>query len=217
METGLWGLREGAPESLTDRVETAIVNFLQGHADPDYMEIEAEAYRESRGLLTPSIGIISAVLDSYAAEQNGHWTLRVEDTAPRREQDLRTIETIIAATGKRLKYKSRRDGNWLFWEENGRSKWAFTVLATARVAQATAQKPLTVDECVLVVPGGRAALIAYKAQRDPVLAERLRDCRMVKYRLWRALAEVPILTRDTFEEQLSSDPIERARGQMIMF
>jgi hypothetical protein len=60
-------------------------------------------------------------------------------------------------------------------------------------------------------------LIAYKAQRDPVLVERLRDCRMVKYRLWRALAEVPILTRDTFEEQLSSDPIERARGQMIMF
>jgi hypothetical protein len=40
---------------------------------------------------------------------------------------------------------------------------------------------------------------------------------VAKYRLWRALAEASILTRETFEEQLSSDPIERARGQMIMF
>jgi hypothetical protein len=35
--------------------------------------------------------------------------------------------------------------------------------------------------------------------------------------LWRALAEVQILTRQSFEEQLASDPIEHARGQMMMF
>jgi len=29
--------------------------------------------------------------------------------------------------------------------------------------------------------------------------------------------EVPILTRETFGEQISGDPVEQAKGQMMMF
>jgi len=68
-----------------------------------------------------------------------------------------------------------------------------------------------------VIPGGRAGLVAYKAQRDPALAERLKAYRMIKYRLLRALSELPILTRETFEEQITSDPVEQSKGQMMMF
>lgn len=217
IETGLWGSREAAVESLTDRVETAMVDFLQTHPNRDMLEIEAEVYPQLRGLLTPSKGIISAVLNSYAEEQNSRWTLRAEDAAARRQQERGNIEAMIDAAGRRLKYESQRKRQWCLWEENGRPKWAFTVLTSARVAQAVAERPLSLEQCVLVIPGSRAALIAYKAQRDPVLAEWLKDCRVAKYRLWRALAEASILTRETFEEQLSSDPIERARGQMILF
>jgi hypothetical protein len=40
----------------------------------------------------------------------------------------------------------------------------------------------------------------------------------VKYRLLRALLELPILTRETFEEQIASDPVEQqSSGQMMMF
>jgi hypothetical protein len=39
----------------------------------------------------------------------------------------------------------------------------------------------------------------------------------VKYRLLRTLLEVPILTRETFEEQIASDPVEKSSGQMMMF
>jgi hypothetical protein len=60
-------------------------------------------------------------------------------------------------------------------------------------------------------------LIAYKEQRDPALAERMQPYRLAKYRLWRTLSDVPILTRETFEEQVSGDPVEQAKGQMIMF
>jgi hypothetical protein len=49
------------------------------------------------------------------------------------------------------------------------------------------------------------------------LAEQIKSYRMVKYRLWRALSEVPILTRETFEEQIASDPVEQTKGQMMMF
>jgi uncharacterized membrane protein YpjA len=68
-----------------------------------------------------------------------------------------------------------------------------------------------------VIPGGRASLIAYKAQRNPELAERLMAYRLAKYRMWRAIAEIPVLTRETYAEQLASDPVERAQGQMTMF
>jgi hypothetical protein len=33
----------------------------------------------------------------------------------------------------------------------------------------------------------------------------------------RALVEVPVLTRETFEEQIASDPLEKSILQMMMF
>jgi hypothetical protein len=35
--------------------------------------------------------------------------------------------------------------------------------------------------------------------------------------LLRTLAEAPALTREMFEEQLTSDPLEKPRLQMLMF
>ena len=73
------------------------------------------------------------------------------------------------------------------------------------------------EQTVIVIPGGRAALAAYKLDRDPALRERLKKYRLVKYRLIRSLLDLPILTRETFEEQIASDPVEKAVGQMMMF
>ena len=54
--------------------------------------------------------------------------------------------------------------------------------------------------------------------RDPSLATHIKKYRVVKYRLIRALIEVPVLTRETFEEQIASDPVEESStGQMMMF
>jgi hypothetical protein len=218
IETGLWGLHEATEaESLTDRAEEIIVRFLQANPRCRQLEVEQAVYGELRGLLTPSMGIMAAILHSYALEEGADWTLRAEDTTASRQQDLRTIQSIIEATGRRLNYKTRLQERWLVWEENGMPMRAFTVRASARVANAMAQNPLPLEECVLVLPGGRAGLIDYKAQRDPAFAERLKLYRLAKYRLWRALREASILTRETFQEQLASDPIERSHGQMIMF
>jgi hypothetical protein len=68
-----------------------------------------------------------------------------------------------------------------------------------------------------VIPGGRAGLIQYKAQRDPSLAARIKNYRLVKYRLLRTLFEVPVLTRETFNEQIVSDPLEKSKSQMMVF
>jgi hypothetical protein len=217
-ETGLWGLTSApAVDSLTDGVEMAIVNYLQKSPDCIYLEIENELYRHFTGLLTPSKRIIYAVLNSYAEREDGKWKLRREDVASARINDLKSMSAIIETIGRRLKYGFHKQDKWLVWDDNGKPGRVFYLLASALVRRAIDDNPYPPEQSILVIPGGRAALIAYKEERDPVLAERMQPYRLVKYRSWRSLSEVPILTRATFEEQISGDPVEQAKGQMMMF
>jgi hypothetical protein len=103
------------------------------------------------------------------------------------------------------------------WEEGEKTYYVFYVLASALVGRAISETSHPPEHTVIVIPGGRAALAAYKAQRDPALAARLKPYRVVKYRLLRTLIEVPVLTRETFEEQIASDPLEKSKSQMLMF
>lgn len=218
LEAGLWGLKDRQKaESLADRVEIAIVNYLQKNPDSIYLEIENELYHRFPGLLTPSKGIIYAVLSSYAEKHGANWRLRAEDIAATRQNDVRVMGRLVEAVGKRLRYETRKQDKWLIWEEQRQPVRVFYILASALAGRAIASNPDPATPGILVVPGGRAALIAYKQQRDPDLAGRMEDYRVVKYRLWRALSDVSILTRETFEEQLSTDPVRQAEGQMMMF
>jgi hypothetical protein len=93
----------------------------------------------------------------------------------------------------------------------------FTILASALIRRALANLSHPIGETVLVIPGGRAALVVYKTQRDPLLAAHTKAVQVVKYRLLRTLANLPVLTREMFEEQVTGDPLERSKPQMMMF
>src|SRR6202142_3566335 len=218
VETGLWGLRgQSREENLAYRLEVAVVTFLQKNPGSIFLEIEDDLYPRFPGLLTPSKGMIYAVLNSYAQKDGASWKLRAEDIAVARRAELNKMTALIDSIGKRLKYQARRRDKWLIWEEKSKIVHVFSVLASALVGRAITEIPYLPEQTLLVIPGGRAALVAYKVQRDPALAERLKSYRLVKYRLLRSLAEVPILTRETFEEQIASDPVEQIKGQMMMF
>jgi len=201
-------------ESLSDRVEVAIVTYLQKNPNIIYLEIENELYPRFTGLFTPSKGLIYAILNSYAEREAGNWKLRAEDAASARREELNTMHALIETIGKRLGYTTRKVDRLLHWEENGKSVRTFNVLASALLGRALQD---AAPSTIIVIPGGRAALAAYKQERDPSLATQLKKHRLVKYRLLRSLLEVPILTRETFEEQIASDPIEKSTGQMMMF
>ncbi len=218
VEAGLWGLRNGYPvESLPDRVEIAIVNYLQKNPNCIYLEIEGELYDRFRGLLTPSKALIYAVLSSYAEKHGANWSLRPEDLTSARQNDVRVMSALTELIGDRLGYETRKQDKWWIWQEHHESVREFYTLASALVGRVIAANPDPSLPAAMVVPGGRAALIAYKEQRDPGLAEKMKAYRVIKYRLWRALSELPILTRETFDEQLSSDPVRKAEGQLMMF
>jgi hypothetical protein len=241
VDTGLWGLageserahlpRAQVPgsttppndggsaqrESLSDRVEIEIVTFLQKHPDSIYREIEQDLYPRFPGLLTPSMGMIYAVLTSYAQKDNAEWKLRPEDVAAARRNELNNITSLIEAIGRRLGYSTRKQEKNYLWEQNGTVERTFYILASALLGRALAETPFPPEQTIIVIPGGRAALAAYKAQRDPSLAARLKKVQVVKYRLLRTLIELPVLTRETFEEQIAGDPLEKSKSQLMMF
>ncbi len=219
VETGLWGLHEPDPpiDSLSDRAEMAIVTFLQKHPDCLYIEIEEDLYPRLPGLLTPSKGLIYQVLNSYSKRAGGAWRLRQEDAPSNRREELKQMAVLVESIGTRLGYVTRKENSTLVWEENGMTERVFHLLASALIRRTVAANSHPAEKCVLVLPGGRAALAAYKQQRDPGLAERLHGWRILKFRLLRALADIPVLNRQTFEEQIASDPVEQAKGQMMMF
>jgi hypothetical protein len=212
----MWGLNLAATrdESLADRVEIALVTFLQNNPDSIFIEIENELNPRFPGLLTPSKGLIYAVLDSYAEKDGARWKLRAEDVASARRDEMNNILRLLEVVGQRLEYETHRADKSILWEEHGKTMRSFFVLASALVGRALENAD---DQTVIVIPGGRAALAAYKQERNPALATRLKRHKVVKYRLVRALHEVPILTRESFEEQIASDPVERIKGQMMMF
>ncbi|NUQ84331.1 MAG: hypothetical protein HUU11_06435 [Anaerolineales bacterium] len=210
--------RNDMNDSLSDRIEIAIVTFLQKNPDSIYLEIEDHLYPQFPGLLTPSKGMIYAVLDSYAQRDGAAWRLRPEDVAAARRSELTTITAMLEAVGKRLNYVTRKqDKNYLWEDGTNNVVRAFYILASALIGRAMSETPYPPEKTIVVIPGGRAGLIQYKAGRDPSLAARMKNYRIVKYRLLRALFEVPVLTRETFEEQIASDPLEKSRSQMMMF
>lgn len=219
VDTGLWGNADFSQryESLADRVEVAIVTFLQKKPDSIYLEIENNLYPRFAGLLTPSKAMIYAVLDSYAEREGASMKLRAEDVASARRNERDTIIPMLELVGKRLGYSTNLADKNHVWAENNSVQFAFYVLASALVGRAMDETPYAPEQTILVIPGGRASLIAYKAGRDPALAARLKNYRLLKYRLLRAMLEVPVLTREMFEEQIANDPLEKSKSQMMMF
>ena len=204
-------------DSLSDRTEIAIVTFLQKNPNRIYLEIEDDLYPRFPGLLTPSKGMIYSVLNSYAERIEGAWALRPEDVASARRDELKKIAATIESIGTRLGYSTRRQDRNYLWQEKDQILYVFHILASALLGRALAETPYTPEQTIIVIPGGRASLVAYKTQRDPALAERLKNYRLVKYRFLRTLLDRPGLTREIFDQQLASDPLERSRAQIIMF
>ncbi|HEX9595614.1 MAG TPA: hypothetical protein VF982_01950, partial [Anaerolineales bacterium] len=220
LEIGLWDLKEGEEraEPLADRVERSVVTFLQKNPASTLLELERGIYPEFPGLLTPSKALVGAVLESYGEEQAGRWRMRDEDRAALRRDELEMMARLIETIGERLEYKVGQPAqNICIWKEKRKVVRVFYLLASAVTGHILDSNRYPVEKCLLVLPGGRASLLAYKETRDPRLRKRLEGWSILKFRLLRSLADIPVLNRQTFEEQLISDPVEQTQGQMMMF
>jgi hypothetical protein len=235
-ESGYWGLAEPGEEFVvfSDRVEIAIVRFLGAHPGCTLDEIDAELYGKFPGLLTPPLALVAAALESYATQEGtldpalelvpsagakpGGWRLREEDAPSSRRAEIAELQKLLLKLGKRLDFHVlRQEGGLVVWEQGLDTALAFFVQASAVTERVLRESKYPAEKTVLVIPGGRAGLLAYKLRRDPYLSERIQGWRFLKFRHLRQLSEAALLSRESWDEQLVSDPIESSSGQMLMF
>jgi len=220
-ETGLWGLEEWDPEteSLPDRVEVSVVRSLNKSPGETMRALETAINAEFPGLLTPSLGLLRAVLASYAVESNGQLQLRQEDLPSSRRADLESAAEALTILGTQLGFNLERKESpyrLILWQDKRKTAYAFYLVASAIAGKIMRQNPYQPERSILVIPGGRAGLLAYKLERDPDLRRLAERWRVVKFRALRRLTGITDLNREQFEKEIAGDPIE-APEQMKLF
>jgi len=207
---------------LADAVEKTVVSTLLRRNGLAESEILQTVYRTFPGLLTPRRALIHAILESYGEShpETGQWTLRSQDQPASRHADLDSVKTALQSLGEQLGYRVLGD-NPLLWQRKPDEaiEYAFYRLASAMISRFLTQPQANVRHHVLVLPGGRAGLLAYKIQRDSRLASALQHgWHVLKFRHLRHLASQSDLTHEVWTALLDSDPpLWRETAQMSMF
>jgi hypothetical protein len=214
-ESGLyWLVEEVDTTPLADRVERLVLDVLLQGRELSSLEVDRRVCDELTGLLTPDRRLVQACLRSYGVQSSdsGLWRLRAEDSPTQRTADLLEIHDLLVGLGSRLGFQVR-EGELVEWcGAGGGPLYAFTVIATGSPAEAGKRVP---GGYCLVIPGGRASLLAEKARRNPILRRWLDDgVRVIKFRHVRRLVAETTLTQANFEDRLAIDPPEHQDPQM---
>jgi hypothetical protein len=217
MESGLYWLVDpsGASPPLADRVEELVLETLRQEVPLSTTEVDERICQALPGLLTPDQRLVLTCLRSYAVEdaREGIWRLRPEDEREARTRDCREINRLLAELGARLGFVVQFKEPLAWYSNEGLPIFEFQVMETAAFGAALAVediRPLT-----LVLPGGRAALVAEKARRDPRLRAWLQDgIRVIKFRHVRRLVGEITLSQENLLERLAIDPPEHSDPQL---
>jgi hypothetical protein len=212
IESGLWGLARWEPaDTLADLVEIALVQHLEKHPGASLRALETALNTAFPGLLTPPPDLLEAILASYAVPADGLWSLRAEDSPAIRRQDLDEVMASLGALAARLGYAStgeEKPVRRVLWMEGGQTRCIFPVIASAVTGKLLRLPAETAVRRVLVLPGSRAGLLAYKLGRDPSLRSAAEGVQVLKFRQLRRIAALDDLDRARWELELSGDPLE---------
>jgi hypothetical protein len=214
-------------ESLTDRVEGLVWKLLRQQSTWSLEELINAVYARFPGPLTPDLALVRVCVESYSVQEEDDQGLhmlrsRPEDDPQQRTTELKTLRENLVDLGQRMGFKVRRKGHWdVRWQEEDRDVYAFAISATARLAPhlLAGQTAEGAQRC-LVVPGGRAQLIALKLQRDPRLARAVEadKWQFIKFRHLRRLIAKEELDRHALKTVLGLDPIaEQEAAQIPLF
>jgi hypothetical protein len=197
---------------LADRVEETILQLLQKKPEWTREQLEAEIYTLYTGPQTPEPELVNICINAYTITNlNNTLSLRPEDTPKTRRSELRESRNKIEQLGMQLGFSvARRLNSDIVWKEPQKVPYLFRFTSTALLTShlLNAARMHTSERRCLVLPGGRASLVALKLRRDPRLQQAiLRDHWVfIKFRhLRRMLAEIK--HRGEIDFYLGLDPI----------
>ncbi len=209
-ETGLWGLSswQDAAMPLPDRVEEAIVNLLIHRSPLPIPDLLRRLSTLFPALLTPSWGLVQAILASYAELTDDGWSLRPADYPAARRTELQQLAEHLQDLGDRLEYHTRSlHERALLWESGEDTVYAFHLKASTVLAGVLSSSSPP-ERTVILLPEERLPLLRYKLDRDPSLADRFR-ARVLPFQTVRAFVQRTFVDRETFEAHLISFPASR--------
>lgn len=217
MEVGQWWLHDSANTAppLSDRIEIALVRYLLEHPASTLVQIDTAlcvAFPTEKSVpITPNPKLIHVCLESYGKQDppnSGYWHIREEDSPEVRRDEHQVITYLLEQIGSCLGFFPDGQKPLLWREKNGEIKYVFHVITSAVFGEIILAGEYPAPQSWIVLPGGRANLVAYKLRRDPRLSQVIEEgWRFIKFRHVRWLAENPLLQLDLLEEQLALDPL----------
>ncbi len=222
IEVGMWALAKPPPVelSLSDRVERTVEQYLRDHPACTAEELDQAVCQAFPGPSTPDRRLVQMCLESYGEpleEQPMRWRLRSEDEPTHREADLAEVRALLITLGERLGFQSEGELP-LIWREEARPVYAFYPITSASVDRWLLAYERPAPFCCVVLPGGRANLLSLKLRRNPRLERAAASgWHFIKFRNLRRIADLPLLTRESWIEQIQIDPPESKITQMDMF
>jgi hypothetical protein len=229
LEVGRWWLRSDDLEvelPLADRVEMELVRFLLKHPGATLQELDEAVCAVFPGLFTPDRDLILTCIASYGQEDppgSGRWRLRPEDAPKGRRKDLVEMAALMRQIAARLGFTAEGRSPFTWKDGSGTVQYTGYITASAVLGeivfgQEAARLDVPPGRGLIVLPGGRANLAAYKLASDPRLNQAVRaGWRFVKYRQLRWLAENPSLSPGTFAELLALDSLSYDAPQLRLF
>ncbi|TFH38129.1 MAG: hypothetical protein E4G99_00305 [Anaerolineales bacterium] len=215
-ESGSYWFAQPTPtdDPLFDRVERMILGLLRTVDAIGEVELDMRVCEAFPGIATPDRRLIMACLNSYGQPRgDGLWTLRPEDYAEARLADCQEVFHLLCQLGESLGYSVSRTEPLYWFRPDGTSAYTFRVSEMA----SWGWERMDFDERTLtmVIPGGRAVLLAEKARRDLRVRTWMQTPgRVLKFRHVRRLVTEPDLTAEGFAERIAIDPPEHQDPQM---
>lgn len=225
LESGWWWLKR-PPDGLTslaDRIEECVVTELRKGKPVRLRVLEQNLRKNMKPLLCQIETYLQHLLASYADEEpkgSGDWLVKVNENRTLRLSDIKTMNDLIGKIGTRLGFQLKETTDGVAWQEGleGPIKYQFIVRVSACLSNKISASVIYHGQYVMVLPGSRSNLMAYKLEQNPWLSERItRDWHLVKFRHICQLAENPMLTEESMKLWLDLDPPEYQPLQMGLF
>jgi hypothetical protein len=224
-EAGLYWLTKPLLDSISmaDLAEQVVVSELQSRTALTFDELYPTLYAQLSGMQTPPDELIQAILESYAQEEKLEtgtlYRILPRESAAARADDLQQIKTILEQMADTLNYRRESRPERILWlDQTGTPVYSFFPITSAQVSKILRMNRDLPGQKLIVLPGGRSNLIAYKLKRDPNLRLLKGDkWQLVKFRQLRNLAGNPLLSRELFNSQISGDPPEFHTSQLALF
>ena len=165
--------------------------------------------------------LVQAILESYAdpTPDLKAWSLRTFETTREREKDLKKIFGLIESLANHVHVAREIKTDSIVWlGQDGSPEFSFFPIITTEFSELLIRHQDLPGRKLIVLPGSRANLAAFKLRRDPHLQSlKTESWSIVKYRQLRNLSDNPLLTRELFASQITGDPPEYSSTQLALF